>query len=151
MFQRFQYMILPSLKASWSRSTPDLIRANAWSTVRSAAKGGRLKFSSLDCDEDSNGTCRPNVKWFGGTGSSAWGRISGVEWSDGVLAYVESYVAVTTVARDTLDSAWIISSSFTWWKQLGHKYPSTILDSSTQCGYNIFRYGPKEILIQKVL
>ena len=36
-----------------------------------------------------------------------------MEGSVGVLVYVEPSEAVTPVARDTLDSAWMISSSST--------------------------------------
>ena len=36
-----------------------------------------------------------------------------MEGSDGVLMCVESSEAVSPVARDTLDSAWMISSSST--------------------------------------
>ena len=43
--------------------------------------------------------------------SSNWGRISHVEGSDGVFAYVEPSEAVTPVAIDPLLGVWIISSS----------------------------------------
>ena len=48
---------------------------------------------------------------FGGTNSSDWGRISGVDGRDGVFVYVELFDAVTPVARDTLLGVWRISSS----------------------------------------
>ena len=51
---------------------------------------------------------------IGGTGSSTWGMISGVEGSDGVSAYVEPSEAVTPVARETLLGTQMISSLSTW-------------------------------------
>ena len=43
--------------------------------------------------------------------------------------------AVTHVARDTLDGDFFFF--FYLIKQLGHKYPSTILDPLMQCEYKI--------------
>ena len=98
--------------------TPDLIWASNCSTVKSAVIGHGLHIwvepVDLNCDGSSDGIHSPNVKWFGGTGNSAWGRISGVEGSDGVSVYVQSSEAVTPVARDTLDGAQVISSTTTW-------------------------------------
>ena len=112
MFWRCQYVILPSVKATWSRSIPNPIQASNCSTVKSAAIGlghhGCVEPDAIDCDGSPVGTCSPNVKWFGGTGSSDWGRISGVEGSDGVSAYVESSEAVTPVSRNTLDGGWYL-------------------------------------------
>ena len=53
----------------------------------------------LDCDKDVDGTCSPNVKWFGGTMGS------GEDERSGVLNHVELSEAVTPVVRETLDSA----------------------------------------------
>ena len=78
--------------------------------------------SSLDCDGSSDGTYSPNVKWFGGTGSSAWGRMSGVEESDGVFRGVGYSEAVTPVERYP---RWCMDDFFFYLiKWLGHKYPS---------------------------
>ena len=115
MFHSCRNMMLPSLKMNSSIFTPDLTWMSTWSGAKCPANGGWLKFVNLNCNvEASGGTWSPNVQWFGGMGSSAWGRISGVEGSDGVSVYVESSEAVTPVARDTILSAQIISSSSTW-------------------------------------
>ena len=60
-------------------------------------KGGLFQFGGLDCDEDVDGTCSPNVKWFGGMIGS------GEDGSSGVLKCVEFSQAVTPVVRETLD------------------------------------------------
>ena len=119
MFQRFQYVILPSLKANWLRSMPDQIWASNCATDRSAAIGEGWNGVSTHCHNvstlchngstlclyssavgsvgSSDGIDDPVVKLFG-TGSSDWGRISGVDRRDGVLMYVEFSEDVTTVA-----------------------------------------------------
>ena len=57
----------------------------------------------------SDGISDPTVLLFGTHGSD-WG-ISSVDGRDGVFVYVEHSEAVTPVARETLLSMWMISSS----------------------------------------
>ena len=132
MFQRFQYVILPSLKANWLRSMPDRIWASNCATDRSAAIGEGwngvlthchnvstlchngltlcLYLSAVGSVGSSDGIDDPIVKLFG-TGRSDWGRISGVHRRDGVVMYVEFSEDVTTVARDTY-STWCAENFF---------------------------------------
>ena len=70
-------------------------------------KGSLFQFGGLDCIEDVDGTCSPDVKWFGGTMGS------GEDGGEGVGMHVEFSEAVTPVERDTLDGVWMISSSLT--------------------------------------
>ena len=96
--------MLPSVKTTWSRFSPDQIWANISWTVRFATAGNLL---------NTKGVLDSNVDGFGACGSRYEGGImigSSDDGGEGEFNHVEDSEAVTPVARDTLDGAQMIFS-----------------------------------------